>query len=118
VHVFQKLFGPDKPMMSTTYAYDQKGRRIERHMRMGDLGGHRTTFRYDDSDNAIEETTVDTTREMQIDNEGNLRSAKETTHTQLARLDREDIAFRWNPFPRCVVGDGVADHDSHPEKNR
>jgi len=96
VHAFQKLFGPDKPMMSTTYAYDQKGRRIERHMRMGDLGGHRTTFRYDDRDNAIEETTVDTTREMQIDNEGNLRSAKETSHIQLARFEyKYDAQGNW-----------------------
>jgi len=76
--------------------YDQKGRRIERHMRMGDLGGHRTTFRYDDRDIAIEETTVDTVREMQIDNEGNVRSAKETSHTQLARLEyKYDAQGNW-----------------------
>ncbi len=86
VHIFQKLFGPDKPMMSTTYVYDQSGRRIERHMRMSDFGDHRTTFHYDDRDNAIEETSVDTTRGMQIDSEGNLRSAKETSQTQLFRL--------------------------------
>ena len=54
-----QIFG-DGPTVSTTYAYDQKGRRIERQMRMGDLGGHLTTSRYDDHDNPIEETTVGT----------------------------------------------------------
>ena len=96
MEAFQKLFGPDKPMMSTTYAYDQKGRRIERHVRMGDLGGHRTTFRFDDRDNAIEETTVDATREMHIDGEGNLSYAKETSHTQFARLEyKYDAQGNW-----------------------
>jgi len=85
--VMAKLFGPGKPMTSTTCTYDQKGRRIERQTRMGDLGGFVTTSRYDDRDNPIEETTVNTTREMQVDAEGHPHPVKETTHTQFMRLE-------------------------------
>jgi len=99
--VMAKLFGPGKPMASTTFTYDPKGRRIERQTRMGDLGGMRTTFRYDDRDNPIEETTVDTTREMQVDAEGNAHPVKETTHTQFMRLEyKYDAQGNWT---ECLV---------------
>jgi hypothetical protein len=84
--MFQKIFGAG-PTVSTTYAYDQKGRRIARQMRMGDLGGHLITSRYDDHDNPIEETTVNTSREMGVDRDGNLRTNSESSNTQVTRFE-------------------------------
>jgi FKBP-type peptidyl-prolyl cis-trans isomerase 2 len=48
-------FGTNNVLLTTTYAYDQKGRRVERIVRMGLLSEDRTTFRFDDHDNPIEE---------------------------------------------------------------
>ena len=56
-------FGPSNALLTTTYAYDQKGRRVERIVRMGLLFEHRTTFRFDDHDNPIEEISEDTNSE-------------------------------------------------------
>ncbi len=64
------VFGPDQTLSRTTYAYDQRGRRVERRTRMGTLGENRTTFRYDDYDNPVEETTEDRSREVNIDENG------------------------------------------------
>jgi YD repeat-containing protein len=89
VAAFANLFGPQKVMSSVTYAYDAKGRVLERRMRMGDLGGDRTTFRYDDHDNPIEKTIVDTHREMHADDEGRLQTTKEATNAQTVRLEYE-----------------------------
>ena len=73
---FVKVFGPKNVMSTTAYTYDEKGILLERSMRMGELGGHRTTFRYDDHDNPNEETTEHTSCEMRIDEEGNLSRAE------------------------------------------
>ncbi len=53
-------FGPSNALLTTTYAYDQKGRRVELIVRMGLLVAHRSTFRFDDHDNPIEEISEDT----------------------------------------------------------
>ena len=84
---FAKLFGPNHVMSSTTYAYDAKGRLLGRHSHMGGLGDDRTTFRYDDRDNPIEQTTEHTTREMNVDEEGRLQTTKEDSPTQTARFE-------------------------------
>jgi YD repeat-containing protein len=47
-------FGPNNVFVSQAYAYDEKGRRISRNMRMGNLRESRVTFLYDDHDNPIE----------------------------------------------------------------
>lgn len=91
--LFASLQGPDLMM---AYAYDPKGRMVERRLRMGDLGGHRAVFRYDDYDNKVEETTLHTSREMQIDAEGHFQTVNERSDQQDARLDyRYDTRGNW-----------------------
>jgi YD repeat-containing protein len=90
------LFGPEKVMSSTTYTYDARGRCLERRTRIGELGDHRTTFRYDEHDDPIEETTEDTSRDMRIDKTGKLSSTIENSHTQHLRFDyRYDAQRNW-----------------------
>jgi len=67
--------------------YDERGRRIERENRMGTLGGHRTTYRYEDHDEAVEETTEDTTREASLNEDGTLRYVTGSSHIQHNRLE-------------------------------
>jgi hypothetical protein len=61
-------------LVTITCAYDEKGRQVERNMTMGTLGGERTTFRFDDHDNPVEEITEDKQHSRSIykyDAEGN-----------------------------------------------
>jgi hypothetical protein len=82
-----KVFGPSQAFSTTTFAYDESGFRVARAIRMGLLGGERTTFRYDDHRNPIEETTVHENREYGTDEQGELHVTKETSHTQHTRLE-------------------------------
>jgi hypothetical protein len=80
----------------STYAYDHKGRLLERCVRTGDIGEHRATFRYDDRDNKIEQTIEDISREMRIDEEGKPELAQERSHRQLLRLEyKYDAQGNW-----------------------
>ncbi len=67
----------------TTYTHDQQGRLLERRSRMGELSDRRTTFLYADNDDPIEETSQDLSREMWMDEQGDLHPTKEnsTSHT-------------------------------------
>ena len=58
---------------STTYAYDDRGRLIERDIRMGTLGGDRTRYRYEDRADPLEETNEHTTREVSLNEDGTIR---------------------------------------------
>jgi hypothetical protein len=87
VTLFANLFGPQNVMSSTTYAYDGKGRLLERRTRIGELSDHRATFYYDDHDNTIEETAEQISREMQIDGEGNLHPRKDNSSVQNVRFE-------------------------------
>jgi hypothetical protein len=87
VALFANLFGPQNIMSSTTYAYDGKGRLLERRTRMGELGDHRSTFHYDDHDNTIEETAEQISREMRIDGKGNLHPSKDNSSIQNVRFE-------------------------------
>jgi YD repeat-containing protein len=58
---------------STTYAYDNRGQLVERTIRMGSLGGHRTTYRYDDHDNPIDETNETAEREANVEENGTVQ---------------------------------------------
>jgi YD repeat-containing protein len=65
-----KLLGAafeDQTLTLTTYSYDERGRRIETIRRMGELSEERTTFRYDDYDNPVEQVTVELSRDMRLD---------------------------------------------------
>jgi len=91
-----KVFGPKNIMSSTAFTYDEKGLLQERSTRTGELGVHRTTFRYDDHDNPIQETNKHTSRQMRIDEEGNLHPTKETSSTQNVRFEyRYDSQGNW-----------------------
>jgi len=90
------LFGPNKVMSSTTYAYDAKGRLVERRTCTGQLADRRSTFRYDDHDNPIAEASEDSSREMQTDEKGNLHPTKESSHKQNVRFEyRYDAQGNW-----------------------
>ena len=81
------VFGPNSVLSATTYAYDAMDRILERRTRMGELGGHRTTFRYDARGNPSEEMHEDISREMQIDEAGVLHTANERSSTQYVRFE-------------------------------
>ncbi len=96
--IFASVFGPHS---ATTYLYDEKGRMLERYRRMGDVGEFRTTFRYDDRNNKIEEINEDTSRELQIDGEGNVQPAQERFDKRTVRLEYQyDPQENWT---ECVV---------------
>jgi len=57
----------------TSNAYDAHGRLIERNHSMGTLGGCRTVYRYEDHNEAVEETTEDTRREASLSEDGTVR---------------------------------------------
>jgi YD repeat-containing protein len=91
-----KLLAPDNFLSSTIYAYDEAGRLIERRRQMGPIADHRTTWRYDGHDNRIEETAEETSREMQIDEEGNCNPVNERSHRRHLRYDyRYDEQGNW-----------------------
>jgi hypothetical protein len=88
-----KLFGTQR---CTTYSYDGKGRLQERRMRMGELADHRTTYRYDDRDRLIEESTEHSSRRMRMDGAGNVLPTKETSKVQHMRFEYEyDAQGNW-----------------------
>jgi hypothetical protein len=85
---FSKAFGPQLILFSASYSYDEKGRLAERRRRTGELdGGQRTTYRYDDRGNPIEEIDKDKSIDWQIDDTGNSRPTKEISHTQNSRFE-------------------------------
>lgn len=49
----------DRTVLVATYAYDEKGRQNEIVRRLGQLAEDRTTLRYDDFDNPVEQVCVD-----------------------------------------------------------
>jgi YD repeat-containing protein len=59
-----------KTLHSRAWAYDRQGRVLERTERMGTLSETRTTYRYDDRDNAIEETREDQSHELGMNADG------------------------------------------------
>jgi hypothetical protein len=102
-------------LSTTTYAYDGQGRLVERRMRMGQLGGHSTMYRYDDHDNSIEETTEDTSREMRMDKDGNFHSTKENSNVQTFRFDYTyDARGNWT---EKVVWSGLESNPNFERSN-
>lgn len=78
------LLGPETV---TTYSYDPQGRLLERRMRMGYLADHRSVYSYDDSGNKTEEVIENTSREVEIDDEGKVHPIRENSSQQHVRLD-------------------------------
>ena len=78
-------FGPNNVLVTVTNTYDEKGRRVERSMMMGTLGGDRTTFRFDDHDNPIEENSEHTSRDVGMEQD-NPRYSNQTANQQHTRF--------------------------------
>jgi YD repeat-containing protein len=72
-------------MLTTVYAYDEKGRQVEKTRRMGALSEQHTKYRFDDHDNPIDEIAENTSRDMQMDEQGNLLPSNESSHGQHTR---------------------------------
>jgi YD repeat-containing protein len=74
----------DHTFSLATYAYDEKGHRIETVRRMGTLSEERVTVRYDDFDNPVEEVRSDVNREMRMD-DGVVKTEERPSHVQHVR---------------------------------
>ena len=86
----------DQMFSSTTYAYDQQGRLLERIRTMGMLGRHRTTFRYDDDDSLIEEATDENSRSVNVDDSGHVHVIEERVPVHHLRFEyRYDALGNW-----------------------
>lgn len=79
-------FGPNNALVSSTFTYDQKGRRVGRIHRMGILREERSSFRFDDHDNPVEEIREETGRDLGMDQQGHPRPSNETSHGQHTRF--------------------------------
>lgn len=75
------------PFAHTTYAYDAQGRMVERLRRMGTLGEDRATYRYEDRDEPIEETTEHRSREAGLDENGVVRYTADRVNMQHNRFE-------------------------------
>jgi YD repeat-containing protein len=85
----------DRTLSLATYAYDEKGRRIETVRRMGQLSEERMTCRYDEHDNPVEQVTVSLSHDMRID-DGAVRIEEGPSHVQHVRFDYQyDVHGNW-----------------------
>ncbi len=96
-----KLMCPADAFSKTTYTYDEKGRLQERNTSLLSLGGHRTTFQYDEHDNPIETTTREDSREKGIDEHGELRIIERSFQKQHIRFQYQYDA--WGNWTERIV---------------
>ena len=95
---------------NTTFSYDGQGRLLERTNSMFNLGGHRTTYRYDDGDNPIEETTEHRRREASLDDDGSLRYTPDTVTSQHVRFE-----YRYDAYGNWVERTVLVRHEVNAE---
>jgi len=101
---FAKIFG--ETFSRTAYAYDSRGRLVERTTKFGGINEARTTFLYDDRDNPIEETTEETNREANVDDDGIVQYSPARVTSQHHRLEyRYDVHGNWRE--RIVPGSNI-----------
>jgi hypothetical protein len=72
---------------TTTYAYDANSRVVERHTRMGNLSVDRTSFKYNDRDDPIEEIVEHQSRGANLDDHGVMQATEERSHTSQTRFE-------------------------------
>jgi YD repeat-containing protein len=92
--MLKKAFGDT--FSSSEYVYDARGRLIERTDRMGSLGECRTTYRYDEHDDPIEETSEQRHREANADENGDMQYTSDRLNIQHNRFEyRYDARGNW-----------------------
>jgi YD repeat-containing protein len=85
----------DQTFSLATYAYDEKGHRIETVRRMGTLSEERVAVRYDEFDNPVEEVRSDVSREMRMD-DGVVKTEERPSHVQHVRFEYQyDAHGNW-----------------------
>jgi hypothetical protein len=85
----------DHTFSLATYAYDEKGHRIESVRRTGRLSEERVSVRYDDFDNPVEEVRSDLSRDMRIDG-GVLKTEERPSNVQHAKFEYQyDAHGNW-----------------------
>jgi hypothetical protein len=72
---------------SMSYAYDTKGRLMERTMGFGTLSEERTSFDYDDCDDPITEISSSRSRGVGVDDEGVVHTTEEEPREHHSRYD-------------------------------
>jgi hypothetical protein len=81
---------------STTFAYDNRGRLLERTDSMFNLGEDRTTYRYGDGDDLIQEICQRTSREANLDDGGVLQYTPDKVTAHEIRFEyRYDTHGNW-----------------------
>ena len=85
----------DRTFFLATYAYDEKGRLIERVRRMGQLSEERATFQSDDYGNPVEEVSEDLGRDVRIA-DGAVKIEESASRIQHSRFEYEyDAHGNW-----------------------
>ncbi len=69
---FAQLFSPQQVMWSTTYRYDDRGRRIERCGSLCAMSRKRTVWEYDENDNPVRMFEENSVGDLKADESGNL----------------------------------------------
>jgi len=94
--MFDQFFGPGNMMSSIEYRYDDRGRRIEQLTDLSGMGEKRTSWYYDEHDNPIRQIEEDTSREMRLDESGNLHPENEKSFKSEVRFDYQyDSQGNW-----------------------
>jgi hypothetical protein len=94
--MFDPLFDPRNMMSSIKYRYDGRGRRIERLRNLWGMGEKRTSWYYDEHDNPTRQIDEDTSREMRLDESGNLQPENEKSFKSEVRFDYQyDSQRNW-----------------------
>jgi len=83
--LFKTVF--DRSFSRTTYAYDAQGRLVERAIGMGSLGDDRTTYRYTDRNDPIEEVSEHRSRDAGLDENGAVRYKPDRVSVQRNRFE-------------------------------
>ena len=102
--ILAQLFNPDRVMWSTTYRYDDRGRRIECSTSMWALHTDHSIWEYDEHDNAIRTIHDDTVSgDLQADESGNLQRVSPKSFRREGRLEyKYDSHGNWTE--RVVSG--------------
>jgi YD repeat-containing protein len=99
--ILSKLYSPTQAFMSTSYEYDANSRLIARSRLMSTLLEERSTFRYDDHGNPIEEAIEHNSRDAFINENEELQTTNENTRKQRIRFEyKYDALENWT---ECIV---------------